>query len=409
MRKFIFVFILILVSFISCNKTSKFQGKWTNSMLKNTTYNNTRNLLIENDSIKFSHMYFDYWASFPLSIEKNKLIFNDFNVSSFIEKDTLTLNDSIYYIRDTADTLFWAEIKLSISLPKTSHLKYPTEENNGLNFYINYGKRLTDSKFVLQLNDRLFDVPEFHQLINFTNVWHHEVPSFPNMILFIDEDSTMGDVDKILYYLSIANQPRVAFVNNMKLNINDSIGIFFKNELLEKRIPPLHYNKSYVQNSIASDTSQRYPPPPPPEPSFFWPDDESSKINVFSLINNEIYFNNTKLDFKNFESLISTMIQKNEVIITLFDLASTYGFFIDMNSVIHSMYLEQRDKLSEKKYDKSYFDLTSDNSDSIKILLPMKHIWNFSIPHFNSVIDETGSFYGLNVKKIDSFDVVINN
>ena len=73
-----------------------------------------------------------------------------------------------------------------------------------------------------------------------------------------------------------------------------------------------------------------------------------------------------------------------------------------MNATINSVYMKVREEKSQLKYGKSYVKLTKSESDSIKNATPMKHIWSYSIPHYNSVIKKDKTFFGLKVKLIDS-------
>lgn len=108
MKNLFLLFILLALVF-SCNYKEKYQGNWTNSMLKSSGFNKTRAVKIEGDSIKFNYPYFTFWNKFPVQYENGQLIFNDLKFKVSVEKDTLRFNDSICFIRGDSNILYGAK------------------------------------------------------------------------------------------------------------------------------------------------------------------------------------------------------------------------------------------------------------------------------------------------------------
>ncbi|WP_283636876.1 hypothetical protein [Aquaticitalea lipolytica] len=386
------LFILFIIIY-SCENKEKYQGRWTNSMLKYSGYNEARNLVIENDSIKICYPYFEYWHKYPLSIKNNNLNFNGLTLKSIIDRDTLTLNDSIYFIRDKADTLYGAKILLSIDLPKTSHLLNPSKQDNNATIYINYGKRLDNGEFSLQLNGSYAD---FNDIPSFLAIGHRSghLP-LPVSLLFIDKSAKLNDIEKLFFEHQKINFLQIELVIDINLNYSDSLGFHYEYITLNKKLPPFQINKDYVD--LVFDYST--PPPPPFSP---WFENDNSKLNYILLIENQFYYKNQIIEKEELFSIVKSFIEENQIILSLYDLNSNYGSFIEMNATINSVYMKVREEKSQLKYGKSYVKLTKSESDSIKNATPMKHIWSYSIPHYNSVIKKDKTFFGLKVKLIDS-------
>ncbi len=72
-----------------------------------------------------------------------------------------------------------------------------------------------------------------------------------------------------------------------------------------------------------------------------------------------------------------------------------------MNAIINFTYQEVREEKSMIKFKKSLKDLSRDEYNEIKIENPMIHIWDYSIPHFNRIIEKEKSFYGLKINSIN--------
>ncbi len=71
-----------------------------------------------------------------------------------------------------------------------------------------------------------------------------------------------------------------------------------------------------------------------------------------------------------------------------------------MTAIINSVYEEVREKASQEQFNKSIESLSKEELREIKTKIPMRHIWSYSIPHFNHVVENNGSFFGLEVDSI---------
>tara|TARA_R110002049_G_scaffold309094_1_gene516829 strand:+ start:22490 stop:22990 length:501 start_codon:yes stop_codon:yes gene_type:complete len=157
-------------------------------------------VVIENDSIKFNYPYFDYWNKYPLSIKRGSFKFNGISLTASIEKDTLTLSDSIYYIKDDLDTLYGYKPLLKIDLPQISELIKTTEKYDDIINFVYFGKRLDSEKFSLQLNDNYAELQELPGFLSYTRPYRgEELIPFHSTYLFIDETTPMKDVEEIFY------------------------------------------------------------------------------------------------------------------------------------------------------------------------------------------------------------------
>ena len=251
----------LVLCFPACNNKDKYQGQWTNWFLKVNGYNETRNVVISNDSIVFNHHTFRNPIKYPLIIEKGLLKFDRFSFRVSVEKDTLTLNDSIYFVKDDLDTLNDSDYILKIDLPKMPKLTGNYKKGNYINYYVYYGKRLDNGKFSLQLNDKYAEPRDLSAFITAERAsLRYEVVPYPSVDLFADKTTPMKFIEDIFYNLTIVNQLKVSFINDIQLNYNDSEGLYFEYNKLEKRLPPLMENDHYNTNTSIKDHS--IPPPP---------------------------------------------------------------------------------------------------------------------------------------------------
>lgn len=384
---------IVLTLLLSCDNNKKYQGKWSNSMLKYSYHNETKNLIIENDSITFSYPYFEFSNKYPLTIEKRTLKFNGLSLKALVEKDTLSLNDSIYFVRDKADTLSGFETKLSIKLPSLDNIKNKFKQKNRPTIYINYGQRLDNAEFSLQLNDRLTSISDLSSFISYDS--HHQ---YPILVLFIDKNTPLKVLEEMFYEFITANSLNLAFVDNINLNTNYNSYLYYEYETLEKKLLPIAFNESYIETEFNNSKT----PPPLPYTFLLFETMLNNESNYLLLIKNEVYFNNQITDSSELHKYIEEIIYKNQVLISLFDLESNYSSFLKMNAIIDSTYHKIREEKSQLKYQKSLSDLSRDELDSIKKMVPKKHIWNYSIPHFNTIIENNNTFYGLKVKPVDT-------
>ncbi len=396
--KNIFLFLISIFFVTSCNTKEKYQGKWTNYYLKYGSQNETRGLSIENDSIKIDYPYFNNHNKYPLIIKKGKLKFNNITLNASIKKDTLTLNDSIYFVKDNNDTLYGSDILLKIDLPKVPNFTNSFYDNNKWNNYIYFGKRLDNNQFSLQLNDKYASIKDLLAFITVEKGHIRcELTPFPTAVLFIDNSTPMKFIEDIFYNLSKVNQLKVSLINNLNLKFNDSLGIYYKHEGLVKKLPPLWENDSYNTNT----SNEIYSAPPPPPLSLPMFNNKKPQTKFVLLKNDTIYFNDKIIKTNSLKKLIKPWIEKNIIIFNLYDLESSYGKFLEMNSLFNSAYMEIREQNAQIKFYKSLHKLNRDELTEIKMQTQMNHLWSYSIPHYNAVIKNDKLFFGLKVHSID--------
>ncbi|AUP79209.1 hypothetical protein [Flavivirga eckloniae] len=394
-----FLILASIVFLFSCDKKEKYQGKWTNSYLKPSYYyNEAKSIVIENDSIKFNYTYFDFWNKYPLKIEKEKFKFNNITISALVEEDTLTLNDSIYLLKNYHDTLYWVKPLLKIDLPKVSELTKTTKKNNDLINYVYYGKRLDNGKPCLQLNDKYAEINELPEFLSYSRgSRREELTPFHSTFLFIDKTIPMKFIEDIFYNLKIVNQLKVCFINNIHLMYNDSIGFYYNYEKLTKKLPPFREDDNYSTNTSTSSYNI------PPTLLFYYPffDDFTPKAKFILLKKDKIYYNNKTINLSDLKPLIKPWVKNNDVIFSLYDLQSTYGSFLEMNAIINSVYNEARKNQALLKFNKKLHQLSREEMTEIKMKIRMYHTWSFSIPHYNTIVENNNSFFGLEVNSIN--------
>ena len=69
-----------------------------------------------------------------------------------------------------------------------------------------------------------------------------------------------------------------------------------------------------------------------------------------------------------------------------------------MNLEVNNTFYDKRQVLFLKKFNKNYSDLDKENTNGMKQNVPMTYIWDYSISHFNEIIEEDGNLFGLRIK-----------
>lgn len=397
MKNFFFASIIILF-LNSCDSKKQYEGQWTNYFFSDYGYNETKCIVIENDSIKFNYPYFDHWNKYRLTIENEKLIFNNFSFNAQIKKDTLSFNDSINFVRDNKDLLYTNKPILEINLPEIENIELGcVTQNNILNF-IFFGKRLDNNQYGLQLNDdygEINDLPAF--LITERAASREELAPLFTTILIVDKKTEMKYIEDIFYQLKKINSLKVKLINSVDVGYDNKIGLHYEYLGLLKKLPNLMENDFYIPQASKPFGS----PPPPPAPYPFFKNYNLDSEFVL-LKNNNIYYNNQIISNIELERLVIKWVRNKNAIFSLYDLESTYDKFLEMTAIINSVYQNERNKLLEVKLGKSLEDLVPEEINTIKQEIPIKHVWSFSIPHYNSIVGENNSFFGIKVPYIDS-------
>lgn len=398
-----FFLILILICLIaSCDNSKKFEGKWRldATKLTNNEFDYPASIYIENDSIKFNYYSFDRWHKFPLKMQNKRFQFNNWDIDINKFKDTLFINE-VPYVKDDNDSIFnwwWDEPIVNIDLPKvnSTYFKFDEINYNAPNSYAYYGKRLDNDEFCLQLNDKCAETKDLPWFLHIGHNYNGKPRPFPSSILFIDKSAAMKELEAIFFEHKKVNRLKVGLINNINLNYNDSIGLYYDYELLNKRLPFFNESDNYTPNHVDSSP----PPPPLPYSPFF--DNQKPEPQFILLKNSNFYQNNQIISNTELESLVKEWVKNKNAIFSLYDLESTYGKFLEMTAIINSVYQNERNRLSEIKFSKPLSEVNQDEITAIKLEVPMYHVWSFSIPHYNLVVRENNSFFGLKVPNIDS-------
>ncbi|MFD2726539.1 hypothetical protein [Hyunsoonleella rubra] len=396
--------ILVLASLvISCDDSKQYEGKWRLDplRLKNNELDYPFSIYVENDSIKFNYWYFEHWHKFPLKIKSKKLLFNSWEIPANKLEDTIYVN-KIAYVKDEKDSVFkwwWDDPLIKIELPKTNskYFKFDKINSTAPNSYLHYGKRLDNNAFSLQLNgnhSKLTDLPEFLH-IGHHYTYHEEQSPFPSSILFIDQSTGMKDLESILFEHKRVNRLKISFINNISISYQDSLGLYYDYELLNKRLPPFNENDTYRPGHLAN-----IPPPPPPPPYFTFFGDQKPELQFVLLKNGTLFHDNNPISTSELKTLANSWVKKKNAIFSLYDLESTFGKFLEMTAIINSAYQNERNTLSKRKFNKPLSDLNRDEMTSLKLEIPLYHVWSYSIPHYNHVVQQKNNTFGVNLSVI---------
>ncbi|WP_298555832.1 hypothetical protein [uncultured Algibacter sp.] len=403
--KSILLFFILIFCLISCDNKEKYNGKWSLDIFQsnNNEQETPSHFHIENNSIKFNYWSFNHSHKFSLKIENNQFLFNNWAIKTNIIKDTLLLHNS-FYVRDNNDSIYnWLYDKpiTEIEVPKlnSDYFKFDNLNYKDSRYYILFGKRTDNNKFSLQLNDKYAEINDLPAFINNERASErHELIPFYSTYLFADKSTPMKYIEDIFFEHKKINQLKICLINNILLKYNDSLGLYYKYEKLTKRLPPFRENDNYHSNTSAN----KYQTPPPP-PLLYYSDlnNEKPNIKLILLKNNTIYFNDTIVETNHLKNLIKPWIEDNNTLLNLYDLESNYFSFLEMNAIINSVYQEVREEKSKIKFNKILSELNREELTEIKIETPIIHIWDYSIPHFNRIVEKGNSFYGLEVTHIE--------
>lgn len=402
--RYLLFFLTLSLSLTACQKENNYEGKWRLDLLKltNNELDYPSNIYIENDSIKFNYWAFDHWHKFPLEVEENKFLFNGWKISHKKIKDTIFIK-GLEYVNDKNDSIYnwWFDKPITeIKLPKinSKHLNSNKIEYRNPLYYILFGKPIGTDNYKLQLNDKHTEISELMSFINTEkSALREELIPFYNALIFIDTSTPMKYVEDIFYYLTISNQYKVSLINNINISYNDSIGLYYDYSLLNKKLPL--YNES---DKYGINTSKRpIPPPPPPPPYFPFFDNQKLEPKFLLLKKDTIYHNNKVIETSGLKTIVKQWVKNKNAIFSLYDLESTYSKFLELTAIINSVYQNERDQLSKTKFIKPLNELSHEEITSIKLEIPMYHVWSYSIPHYNTVIENNKSFFCLNVNAIN--------
>lgn len=391
------VVILLILLVFNCDNSEKYYGKWNLDYIT-TESNAPIQSTITKDSIKFLFPYFDYKHSYKLNKIDKKLYFNNYQINTNIKNDTLIFGQKTFFTRDVNDSIFEtnnSKNKVSINLPKLKKINSKSRISKDINMYLYYGKRNDNDRYSLLLNDKFIKNEDLFYFLNIRNCHGSESTPFFNMILFIDKNSKMNDIEKMILTMSVMQKNKVSFINDIDLNYSDSIGLNYSFQTIVKKIHP-KISTNYFNNIIRYEQPQTY--------YYKYPKLNIAKENCQFIIlsNNNLFYNNKPITEKELKKIVSNFIDKKETIVTLYDLKSNFYSFIKLLSLIDNSIIKKRNNTALKIYNKEYDELDIENALKIKEMHPEKLIWNYSIPHFNTILKDSSSFYDLKLKPIDT-------
>ena len=401
MKKRSFILLLIALSIFSCDQKEKYEGKWTNDFLLNLNLDESPPpfFKIENDSIKFNYGTFSHWHNYKLEIKGNKFLFDNNEIDTSFNADTLMLNNNSHYVKDDNDSLqksYYDLPILNLDLPKIDSFSKLDIDETSPKSYIHFGKRLDNNKYSLQLNDKY---AEIFDLQSFLNVECAPIPkeltSFPIVYLFIDKSTPLKYLDQMFNGLIMSNSLRIGLINDINLQLNDSKYFYYDLEVLIKKLPALPLDQNYINQLNETDLR-----PPPPIAQYLKIDE--SKVDYAFLISNEMFHNKARINQVELREIIEKSITNNHTIFTLYDLESNYSSFLEMIAIIDNVYKEKREQKAKSRYNKSFKDLTKDERREVYLQIPMKHLWSYSIPHYQSILKNRNPIFGDDLKPLDS-------
>ncbi|WP_299883920.1 hypothetical protein [uncultured Lacinutrix sp.] len=399
MKRFFLLFISILC--ISCNPKEKYIGTWVFSDSTSVFDNDApMKLIFSKDSIKITRFDFNPLNKYAFILQDDNIVIENKPIKTAFNKDTLIINDRLKFFKDDSGKIFeeigLTDPKIEINLPEIEPkniIKYPKFLTST---YIRFGKRHDNGEFALELNDKY---SKFTDLIGFlSNTRNDRYDNKQKHYLFIDKDSKMKDLEKIFLIMSSINEKDILLVNNSNFQIKDTLAFNYKNQVLRTRISPTEewdYLNSIInnKNNIIPFIHQTH--------NYMYYGELSHYPNVISLIKNECYFNTKKINKSDLSQLLKETIKNKNYILSLYDLESNYYHFLELQITIRSVYNSIREQNSLKRYNLTLNDLTKNQLDSIKFETPIKHIWSYSIPHFEYIYDIDG-FLGMKMKPLDS-------
>lgn len=404
MKNFFSILILTCL-FVSCKNYEKYEGKWALNIYtsENDESETPMYFQIKNDSIKFNYWSFDHSHEYSVEIKENQLLFNNWGVKANIIEDTLSLQNS-FYIKDNNDSIrewWWSNPITKIDLPKinSDFFKFDKINHSAPNSYVLFGKRLDNNKFSLQLNDKYAELNDLPAFLNDSHhhIYRDQVRPIPSSILLIDKTTPMKHLEKLFLEHKKVNRLKVGLINNINLNYDDSVGLHYNYEVLNKKLPNLFENDRYRPENLKLSLP---PLPPPPYYPFFG---DLKPMPQFIILKNDIiYHNNKAIISSELKSLAKQWIRNENTIFSLYDLQSTYGKFLEMTTLINSVYQNERNKLSKNKFDKPLNLLNQEEMKIIKLEIPMYHVWSYSIPHYNHILENNNTFFGMKAPRLDN-------
>jgi len=377
--KIIFInLFLTLFIFSSCSNENRI-GNWKVTDAS-VPLEYPKTLKFTKDSICIEYPYFNIDKTYKLDEVRGKYRFNNLHWKTKILYDTLIVNDRIKYYK-TKTTSYLPKLELP-NISSDSLFKEKFINGNDMLMAYTLGRK--DGIPLIQINDTLISLSGIQQYImEFMAIMHGDL-SRPNIFLFIDKKIKMRDVEKLFFEIVESNMLRLQLVNSIDFNDEnrsfDEYSPIWQYETLDCRLMPIFINEQYYRKVYKVDFA---PPPPPSVPEILI---SANDIEEIFLIENEIFHGNKKISKAELYTLAVNFIKDNKTIFTLYDLESSYDYFLEFNSIIRSVYDSKREALSNRIFEKPLKDLVNEEKRRIRDEVPMFHFWQFSKDYYEDVI-----------------------
>lgn len=372
-------------------------------------YGEPPKIKISKDSIKICPWDYNSWEQYNYTLDDSKLNINETEIHFKVKRDTLILNESIKYIKAESKRAIelYGDINsdIKIDLPKikeTKLIEYPAAEYGT---YIRYGRRHDNGAFSLQLNDKYVGIGKLRSFVaDEREIKMGEVYKSQKHYLFCDKDTKMRDLEKKFIAMSSVNERSILFVNQEKLIFNDSLAFNYKPHGLRLRIFPTDYISSYAGEKLKNLNDEVEILLVQSRDFLYYSLKNRAKeySNVISLVKNKFYFNGKKVEKNELSELLKEDIEKQNSIIMLYDLESDYYHFLELHLEVRTIYNTIREEESLKLYNKLLNNITRDELQIVKNKIPIRILWDYSIPHFKSLVIKNKYFLDGKIKSLDS-------
>jgi hypothetical protein len=407
MKKILSVLSLTIL-LTSC--TDKHMGDWV--LYKSNEkgiYGEPPKIRVLKDSIKFCPWNYISWDEYSYTLEGSKFKINEIEIDFKIEEDTLILNESIKYIK--AESKRAIELygvtnsDIKINLPKIEGAKLIEYKKPEYGTYIRYGRRHDNGEFSLQLNDKYVGIGKLRDfVIDTRDIKIGQEYRSQKHYLFCDKNTKMKDLENIFLAMNSVSERDISFVNEEEVIFNDSLAFNYKTKGLKLRMFPTDYISNYAREKLKGLNDNEEVLLFQKRTFIYYTLKNRAKeySNVISLVKNKFFFNGDEIQKNELLGLLKDDIIKQNSIITLYDLESDYYHFLELQLAINAVYNTLREKQSLKMYNRPLSNITKDELYEVKKKIPMRFLWNYSIPHIKSMHKKRRPFLEMKIKPLDS-------
>lgn len=363
---------LLIISLLSCSESKKkYYGEWIMTY-SYSDKNQFENIIISNDSISITDFPCATYHKelFELRDGKVKLLDSYFDIA--IKNDSiLEFNGSEFINKDYAiPDYLYGEKLITIDYPKIENIP-SSNSNYSTTDFIYFGRQIDSKEFGLQLNDTLYPFKDIKDFLMETCG-----NPFRSVTLFCDKNAKMKDVNAIFNELRMLNKRKVFFVNNRKYLTKKNDTIVLSIEAIPLRLTDFKEEQLLYKGE--------YPPPPPPvENSSLKKKVQNENHNVFTLIDDEFYFNANKVSKDELVSLIKE--NHKSYLLNFYDDNSNYKSFLELMNAFKIAFYDMRNEESLKKLGKSFNSLNKEEQRKVKQIIPMKVVNGISLNDLNTL------------------------